>query len=85
MSKDAITKFEQELNIVALDEKRVAKFKTKEELHADYMDNYYAYRGVTYTDRLEFLKANKYELTRENFLNPDLPNRITPDEKRKKK
>jgi hypothetical protein len=65
---DLITKVEKDAGLVAHDEKRVAKFKTVDELMADWGENPSEYTGVSYDDRIKFLKANGYDVTRENLL-----------------
>ena len=69
---EVIKKIEQEAGIVAYDEKTLKNIKTVEDLRAACDNKPSDFTLFNYPARLEFLEANGYDLTRENFVNVDL-------------
>lgn len=72
MAKDIITPFEKQTGFVSKDPKRAATFKTVEEMQEDIPLNSNEYVGVNYDDRVKFLKANGYDVTRKNLIDGTL-------------
>lgn len=80
-----ITEFEKQAGVVALDEKLLPKVKTFEEF-AKYVDEHRGdFHGVMYDDRVAFLEANDYEVTRENLINWELSHKPPIDHKKTKR
>lgn len=69
---EVITKLEKEAAVIAYKPKRLEKFKTVDEVLKDYRENPTEYRGINYDDRVAFLEANGYEVTRKNLIDPEL-------------
>lgn len=77
---DIITKLEKETGLVAHQARRMEKITTKDELVQDYADNRDAYLMINYDDRVAFLEANGYKVTRRNLLNADLSSKHPPED-----
>lgn len=72
-TKKTVAESEREAGIILnTDDERVLNSKlTREEW--DKVVDQYGHRGVQWDDRSAWLKANGYDVTRENLRNADLP------------
>lgn len=70
--KKLLTDIEIATGFVAIDPKDLPKIKDEAEFVKYAKENLHLFTGVQYDDRIAFLKANDYELTRENLINPEL-------------
>lgn len=70
MSKEVITKLERETGFVAIDPKDIPSTEDSGEFMQHALKGRFV--GVNYEDRVKFLKANGYEVTRENLVNREL-------------
>lgn len=77
MSKEIITRLEKESGFVAPDEKLLPDISDKEKFIDYALKN--GFIGVNYDDRVKFLEANDYKITRANLIDRELSNRITPN------
>lgn len=77
--KNDITKAEKTTNMIARDAKYSRGIRKPEQLQQDALENPTHYVGVTYEERIEFLKKNGYEITRENIINGELPAVDSPE------
>lgn len=83
--KKLLTDIEISTGFVAIDPKDLPKTKDEAEFIAFAKENLHLFTGVQYDDRIAFLKANDYELTRENLINPHLSSKPPKEPKTKKK
>lgn len=74
MSKKQFKTWEIEKGLFAVDESKFdpTQMLTDEEFMQFWVDEPADFVGVSYEDRVQFLKDNDYEVTRHNIVNADL-------------
>ena len=69
---DKITEQEKQAGVIAFHQGNLPKVKDADALFAHARKHTNEFGFVNYRDRVEFLEANGYELTRENFIDSNL-------------
>lgn len=77
-----ITQLEQDSGFLALDKKTLPKETDLDSFVKHAINNQHEYIGFNYKDRTKFLEDNGYKLTRENYINADLPTKPKAKNKR---
>lgn len=74
MQKKTFEEWEKSKNRMAIDSSRINTTKqiTEEEFEQMHVADTQNWRTVMYKDRVQFLKANGYDVNRENLLNAEL-------------
>lgn len=80
MTKKLITTLEKEHGIMLIGSIDVKRKYSDDEFTVLLADSKTEYVGVNHEDRVEFLKNNGYEVTRENMTNPELSVRQEDEE-----
>lgn len=85
--KMTLAEHEVKANVLFYD---TQKFNPKQKLtHDEFLkllqDNPEAYHGVNHADRIEFLKANGYEVNRQTLVDINLSAKPKPEKKSKKR